>query len=103
MHVSQAFSIEISKSDRSTAITGWLADRGTRQLPFLAGLVIAAAATLLLCFGTALWVLVIARLLQGLAASVVYTAGLALVADTVDADQVGSWQVKLSNPILHSL
>ena len=93
----------MSKFNRSTAITGWLADRGSRQLPFLAGLVVAAVATLLLCFGTALWVLVIARLLQGFAASAVYTAGLALIADTVDTNQVGSWQVKPGrNIFLHS-
>ena len=96
--------MKTSKSNKFTAITGWLADRGSRQLPFLAGLVVAAAATLLLCFGTALWMLVVARLLQGFAASAVYTAGLALIADTVDANQVGSWQVKpAQNVSLHSL
>ena len=103
MHVSRAFSIEISKTDIFVAITGWLADKGSRQLPFLAGLAVAAVATLLLCFGTALWVLVIARLLQGFAASAVYTAGLALIADTVDASQVGSWQVSPAQSVsVHS-
>ena len=78
-------------NNKLAAITGWLADRGTRQLPFLSGLIIATAATLLLCFGVELWVLVIARLLQGLSASVVYTAGLALIADAVEPHKVGAW------------
>lgn len=33
----------------------------------------------------------VARVLQGLAASVIYTAGLALVADAVGADEIGAW------------
>ena len=75
----------------SIAITGWLADLGSRQIPFFSGVIIAIISTLLLCFGTQLWVLAVARVLQGLAASVVYTAGLALIADSVDPKKVGVW------------
>lgn len=43
------------------------------------------------CFAQAPAWLVIARVLQGLSASVVYTAGLALVTDAVGPDEVGAW------------
>jgi len=65
-------------------ICGWLADRSqSRRLPFLLGLVLLAAATVMLCLGRSMAVLVTGRILQGLSASVVWVVGLALVADTV--------------------
>ncbi|KAL8897753.1 MAG: hypothetical protein Q9207_007048 [Kuettlingeria erythrocarpa] len=78
-------------ADGNAAIAGWAADRGSRSTPFLCGLVLAFAATLLFCFGHAPWVLVLGRVLQGLSASVIYTAGLALIADAVDPDEIGAW------------
>ncbi|KAI4182077.1 MAG: hypothetical protein L6R41_006214 [Letrouitia leprolyta] len=71
-------------------IAGWAADRGSRSTPFLFGLVLAFAATMLFCFGRHPWVLVVGRVFQGLSASVIYTAGLALVADAVGADEIGA-------------
>jgi MFS family permease len=69
---------------------GLLADRmSSRQLPFLCGLVSLFAATILLWFGQELWVLVVARLLQGISASVVWTVGMALVHDTVGNERLG--------------
>ena len=35
--------------------------------------------------------MVFARVAQGFSASIIYTAGLALIADTVPARDVGSW------------
>lgn len=55
------------------------------------GLVLAFAATLLFCFASKPWVLLLGRILQGLSASVIYTAGLALVADAVDPKEIGAW------------
>lgn len=73
-------------------IAGWTASRSSsRRIPFLLGLSIAFAATVLLCLGRAPWVLTIARAFQGLAAPLIYTTGLALIADSVDRDQIGSW------------
>lgn len=79
-------------ADHAAAIAGWFADHtSSRQAPFLTGLGLAFAASLAFCFGQAPWVLVIARICQGLAASIIYTVGLALIADTVPAEEVGSW------------
>ena len=53
------------------------------------GLVLLAATTLLFALGTNAWILLIARVLQGLSSSVVYTLGSALVLDTVGQDSIG--------------
>lgn len=62
-------------------------------MPLLTGLALAFVATLVFCFARAPWVLVVARVFQGFSASIIYTAGLALIADTVPAEEVGSWYV----------
>jgi len=36
-------------------------------------------------------VLILGRALQGFSGNIVYTAGLALVADAVPSDEIGSW------------
>ena len=73
-------------------IAGWAANRvSSRKIPFLAGLGVAFVATVLLCFGRAPWVLVIARMFQGLSAPMINTTALVIVADSVDRDQIGSW------------
>lgn len=73
-------------------IAGWATDLSTsRQVPFLGSLVLAFISTLLFCLATAPWALVIARAFQGVAGSIIYTAGLALIADSVRPDEVGSW------------
>ena len=69
---------------------GIIADRvSTRQAPFLVGLVALLGATLMLCLGQSVPVLVVARILQGTSAAVVWTIGLALVLDTVGPDDLG--------------
>lgn len=74
------------------AIAGWFADRSSsRQVPLLVGLALAFTATLVFCFARTPWLLVVARAFQGFSASIIYTAGLALIADTVPANEVGSW------------
>lgn len=76
-------------------IAGWAANAfSSRKIPFLTGLGVAFVATVLFCFGRAPWVLVIARACQGLSAPLINTTALALVADSVDRDQIGSWYAK---------
>lgn len=74
----------------SSAICGWLADRAkSRRMPLLLGLLALAGATLLLCLGRSITAMLIGRMLQGASAAVVWTAGLALMADTVKPTEIG--------------
>ena len=69
---------------------GWVADRtGARRTPFLAGLAALLAATILLGVGRSIAVLVLARVLQGISAAVVWTVGLAMVLDSVGPKHLG--------------
>lgn len=73
-------------------IAGWATDlSSSRQVPFLGSLLLAFISTLIFSLASAPWVLVIARAFQGVAGSIIYTAGLALIADSVRPDEVGSW------------
>ena len=68
----------------------WIADRAnSRQLPFLCGLAALLAATILLVLGKNISVLVVARILQGISAAVVWTIGLAMVLDPVGPKNLG--------------
>lgn len=74
----------------SSAICGWLADRAkSRRMPLLCGLLALAGATLLLCLGRSTTAMLIGRILQGASAAVVWTVGLALMADTVRPTEIG--------------
>lgn len=69
---------------------GVIADKlPARQLPLLLGLVALLASTTLLFLGQTIAVLIVARILQGVSAAVVWTIGLALVLDTVGSDKLG--------------
>ena len=71
-------------------ISGWLADKTpNRRLPLLIGLLALAGATLLLCLGNTLALLLLGRVLQGFSAAIVWTVGLALLADTVGHESIG--------------
>ncbi|EKG15807.1 Tetracycline resistance protein TetA/multidrug resistance protein MdtG [Macrophomina phaseolina MS6] len=71
-------------------VAGVLADRvSTRQAPFLLGLLSLLAATVILFLARSMPVLLIARVLQGIAAAVVWTIGLALCLETVGSDKLG--------------
>lgn len=65
-----------------TPVAGFWVDRRGNRGPLLAGVVGLAAATLLFAFARDTALLILARTLQGAAAGVVWTAGLALVAET---------------------
>ncbi|KAI9880794.1 MAG: hypothetical protein M1830_000230 [Pleopsidium flavum] len=74
----------------ASPICGWLADHSaSRRLPLLVGLLALAGATVILCVGSSIAVLVVGRLLQGLSAAVVWTVGLALLVDTVGQKEIG--------------
>ena len=60
-----------------------------RRGPFLAGLILLTGATLMLCFGKTIPILVAGRVLQGISAAVVWVVALALMADTVSEEQSG--------------
>jgi MFS family permease len=68
-------------------IVGFYADHSeSRRIPLLLGLFALAGATVLLCVGRTVVLLVLGRVLQGLSAAVVWSVGLALLVDTVGRD-----------------
>ncbi|KAI9047890.1 hypothetical protein LZ554_007692 [Drepanopeziza brunnea f. sp. 'monogermtubi'] len=71
-------------------VAGYIADKlPSRQPPFLFGLAAMFASTGMLFWGRSIPMLIAARLLQGMSASVVWTIGLALCIDTVGTAQLG--------------
>ncbi|KAK4695291.1 hypothetical protein P7C71_g2442, partial [Lecanoromycetidae sp. Uapishka_2] len=74
----------------ASPICGHLADHTpSRRLPLLIGLLALAGSTLLLCLGKSIALLVVGRILQGISAAIVWTVGLALLADTVGHETIG--------------
>ncbi|KAL8721847.1 MAG: hypothetical protein Q9225_001561 [Loekoesia sp. 1 TL-2023] len=89
-HVSALLAAYAGASVLFSPAAGVIADRvSTRQSPFLIGLFALLAATLMLFLGQTVPVLVVARILQGTSAAVVWTIGLALVLDTVGPENLG--------------
>lgn len=71
-------------------IAGIMADKvSTRQAPFLLGLTALLGATALLFLGRTVEVLLLARILQGMSSAVVWSIGLALIIETVGAENLG--------------
>ncbi|KAH8880021.1 MFS general substrate transporter [Thozetella sp. PMI_491] len=65
-------------------LAGLYADHtSSRRLPLVLGLLALAGSTLLLCLGKTIALLIVGRLLQGLSAAIVWSVGLALLADTM--------------------
>ncbi|KAI0423782.1 major facilitator superfamily domain-containing protein [Xylaria sp. FL1042] len=89
-YVSSLLAASAGASVVSSVPAGWIADRtNARQLPYLSGLAALLAATILLALGRSINVLVVARILQGMSAAVVWTVGLAMVLDTVGPKDLG--------------
>lgn len=89
-HVSGLLAAYAGASVLFSLPAGWVADRtGARRTPFLVGLVALLGGTVLLGVGRSVAVLVVARVLQGLSAAVVWTVGLAMVMDTVGTQNLG--------------
>ena len=71
-------------------IAGWLTDHyKSRRVPFILALFTLAGATVMLCLGSSISILVAGRFLQGVAGGVVVTIGLALMVDTVGHEDIG--------------
>ncbi|KAJ5340565.1 hypothetical protein N7541_009689 [Penicillium brevicompactum] len=76
----------------SAPMAGWIVKKcERRQIPFLGGLSCAFGATLFFMLGTDPWMIIVARVFQGLSAGVVYTAGLTLLVDTIESQELGPW------------
>ncbi|KAL9013081.1 MAG: hypothetical protein Q9173_002197 [Seirophora scorigena] len=89
-HVSALLAAYAGASVLFSPPAGIIADRvATRQAPFLIGLVALLGATIMLSLGQSVPVLIVARVLQGTSAAVVWTIGLALVLDTVGPNNLG--------------
>lgn len=74
----------------NAAPTGYIADRiESRQWPLLGGLVALAGGTALLTAGTNLALWIAGRILQGASTAVVWTAGLAMLSDTFNTQELG--------------
>ncbi|MDQ0178062.1 MFS transporter [Bacillus chungangensis] len=73
----------------ATPIFGLLSDRIGRRGPMLWGLLGLAAATILFSIANSYILLIVARALQGVAAAVTWTAGLALLADLYPPEERG--------------
>lgn len=68
---------------------GYIADRlRRRQELMIGGLFLFIAATIMLCVAKAVWLYMLGRVFQGLSAAVVWTVGLAIIADTGTADNM---------------
>lgn len=89
-YVSNLLAAYAGASVVSSVPTGWIADRtNSRRAPFLSGLAALLAATIMLALGRSIAVLIIARLLQGVSAAVVWTIGMAMILDTVGPQNLG--------------
>ncbi|CAN8099490.1 unnamed protein product [Discula destructiva] len=89
-HVDGLLAAYAGASVLSSPVAGFLADRtATRQAPFLAGLGTLVLATTLLFVGRDVPTLVVARVLQGVSAAVVWTIGLAMCLETVGPENLG--------------
>lgn len=73
----------------ATPILGMLSDRVGRRRPMLFGSVGLVGATVLFALADNYELLVTARFMQGVAASAVWTAGVALVADVTESSNLG--------------
>ncbi|POR32384.1 Putative MFS-type transporter C18.02 [Tolypocladium paradoxum] len=89
-YVSGLLAVYAAAAVLSSVPAGWIADRTkSRQEPFLTGLAVLLVGTTMFAFGQSMAALVVARILQGVSAAVVWTAGLAMVMDTVGPGKLG--------------
>lgn len=74
----------------SCLLAGLLADKlPNRKTPFLFALSCLLGATLMLFLGRTVWLLFVARVLQGISSAVVWTVGLAMCVETVGIGGMG--------------
>ncbi|KAF3003770.1 hypothetical protein E8E13_009974 [Curvularia kusanoi] len=89
--ISMLLAVYAAASCFSSPVAGVLADKfaKSRQMPFTISLVMLVAATVMFAFGRSIEVLVLARVLQGASAGVVWTLGLAIIVETVGQENLG--------------
>lgn len=72
-----------------SAVFGYISDKiKRRQELMVGGLLIIIGSTLILCLTKVLWLYFVGRLVQGISAGVVWTVGLAIIADTGTSDNM---------------
>ncbi|KZP00783.1 MFS general substrate transporter [Calocera viscosa TUFC12733] len=73
-----------------TVLAAWISERyNTRRLPMLAGMVALIGSIIMFMLAPTYAVLVVARVLQGLASAIIWTVGVALICDAVPPNRVG--------------
>ena len=72
----------------ATPIFGYLGDRFGCRRPLIAGAILLALSTALLAYAPNFGVMIVARLLQGVAAAATWTSGLAIVAENYSGNRV---------------
>jgi multidrug resistance protein len=71
-------------------IIGYFSDRASsRKIHYLVGLLALLLSTILVAVARVYWVLLLARVLQGSSSAVVWTVGMAVLADTMPTEQLG--------------
>lgn len=75
-----------------TAIIGWWTDRhASRRIPFLSALVVLTGSTVMMWLTRPIWCQVVSRVLQGLASTMIYVTGLAMIVDTVGTAKIAEY------------
>lgn len=78
-------------NDRVKAVVGYFCDKyRTRQAPLVSGFIAMALATALFMSANNVWVLLVARVCQGLSGAVVGVLGLSMIAETSSPEHLGS-------------
>jgi MFS family permease len=71
-------------------VVGYFSDRASsRKLHFLFGLFALILSTTLIAVSRVYWILLVARVLQGCSSAVVWTVGMAVLAETLPTEQLG--------------
>jgi MFS family permease len=91
IHVSALLGVMAASSFVFSPVAGIIADKiGNRQQPFLAGLFALLISTVLLALGDTVWMIALARALQGMSSAVVWVVGLAICLETVGPNRLGT-------------
>lgn len=70
-------------------VFGYVADKmKRRQILMISGLSVLIGSTLILMFTRSMWLYLVGRLIQGVSAALVWTVGLAIIADSGDAENM---------------
>uniref|UniRef100_A0A060T046 ARAD1C13750p n=1 Tax=Blastobotrys adeninivorans TaxID=409370 RepID=A0A060T046_BLAAD len=89
MWVSKSLAVYAAAMAVGSIVFGYLSDRlANRRATMLAGLVVLVAATIILCLCKTLALFMVGRVMQGLSAAVVWTVGLAVIAETASSHEV---------------